>query len=161
MIKEELDGVRKKRTPRLATEKLVDPEVKRNCQNQLLEYLPDGTASDINDHWEKISKALLKVGTSVCGTTQPTSSKHWISDRTVSLLETRRQIPPGRHHNSTRRIIRHQVKLSVRADREAWWTRKAEEMEDAKNAGNVRKLFHLILSTCQRNNQRPKWLPDM
>ncbi|GAA47342.1 proteasomal ubiquitin receptor ADRM1, partial [Clonorchis sinensis] len=128
--------VRKTRTPRLAIEKLVDPEVKRNYQNQLVECLPDGTVSDINGHWEKISKALLKVGTSVCGTTQPTSFKHWISDRTVSLLETRRQIPPGRHHNSTRRIIRRQVKLSVRADREAWWTRKAQEMEDAKNAGN-------------------------
>ncbi|GAA48420.1 anosmin-1 [Clonorchis sinensis] len=130
-------GVRKTRTPRLAIEKLVDPEVKRNYQNQLVECLPDGTVSDINGHWEKISKALLKVGTSVCGTTQPTSFKHWISDRTVSLLETRRQIPPGRHHNSTRRIIRRQVKLSVRADREAWWTRKAQEMEDAKNAGNT------------------------
>ncbi|GAA50173.1 immunoglobulin-binding protein 1b [Clonorchis sinensis] len=143
-------GVRKTRTPRLAIEKLVDPEVKRNYQNQLVECLPDGTVSDINDHWEKISKALLKVGTSVCGTTQPTSFKHWISDRTVSLLETRRQIPPGRHHNSTRRIIRRQVKLSVRANREAWWTRKAEEMEDAKNAGNVRRLFHLIRSTGPR-----------
>ncbi|GAA57354.1 ATP-binding cassette transporter [Clonorchis sinensis] len=116
----------KTRTPRLAIEKLLDPEVKRNHQNQLVECLPDGTVSDMNAHWEKISKALLKVGTSVCGTTQPTSFKHWISDRTVSLLETRRQIPPGRHHNHTRRIIRRQVKLSVRADREAWWTRKAE-----------------------------------
>ncbi|GAA50559.1 glucosidase 2 subunit beta [Clonorchis sinensis] len=135
---------------RAAIEKLVDPEVKQNYQNQLVECLPDGTVSDINGHWEKISKALLKVGTSVCGTTQPTSFKHWISDRTVSLLETRRQIPPGRHHNSTRRIIRRQVKLSVRADREAWWTRKAQEMEDAKNAGNVRRLFHLIRSTGPR-----------
>ncbi|GAA57478.1 FAS-associated factor 2, partial [Clonorchis sinensis] len=134
---------RKTRTPRLAIEKLVDPEVKRNYQNQLVECLPDGTVSDINGHWEKISKALLKVGTSVCGTTQPTPSKHWISDRTVSLLETRRQIPPGRHHNSTRRIIRRQVKLSVRADREAWWTRKAQEMEDAKNAGNDRQDEYL------------------
>ncbi|GAA54138.1 hypothetical protein CLF_112366, partial [Clonorchis sinensis] len=53
-------GVRKTRTPRLAIEKLVDPEVKRNYQNQLVECLPDGTVSDINDHWEKISKALLK-----------------------------------------------------------------------------------------------------
>ncbi|GAA53106.1 5'-nucleotidase domain-containing protein 3, partial [Clonorchis sinensis] len=44
--------------------------------------------------------------------------------------------PPGCNHISTRRIIRRQVKLSVRADREAWWTRKAEDMEDAKNAGN-------------------------
>ncbi|GAA55142.1 ATP-binding cassette transporter [Clonorchis sinensis] len=70
--------------------------------------------------------------------------------RTPPFLETRRQIPPGRNHNSTRRIIRRQVKLSVRADREAWWTRKAEELEDAKNAGNVRRLFHLIRSTGPR-----------
>ncbi|GAA54880.1 protein disulfide-isomerase A6 [Clonorchis sinensis] len=34
-------GVRKTRTPRLAIEKLMDPEVKRNYQNQLLECLPD------------------------------------------------------------------------------------------------------------------------
>ncbi|GAA48508.1 hypothetical protein CLF_101693 [Clonorchis sinensis] len=59
-------GIRKMRTPRLAIEKLVDPEVKRNYQNQLLEYLPKSTASDITGHWEKISKALLKDGTSVC-----------------------------------------------------------------------------------------------
>ncbi|GAA57075.1 sin3 histone deacetylase corepressor complex component SDS3, partial [Clonorchis sinensis] len=50
---------------------------------------------------------------------------------------------PKRYSNSERLFA---VKLSVRADREAWWTRKAEEMEDAKNAGNVRKLFHLIRS---------------
>ncbi|GAA54952.1 slbp-P1-related protein [Clonorchis sinensis] len=35
-------GVRKTRTPRLAIEKLVDPEVKRNYQNHLFECLPDG-----------------------------------------------------------------------------------------------------------------------
>ncbi|GAA55687.1 ATP-binding cassette transporter [Clonorchis sinensis] len=142
-------GVRKTHTPRLATEKLVDPEVKRNYQNQLPKCLPDGTVSDRSGHGEKISKALLKARTSVCGTTQPTSSRHWISDRTVSLLETWRQIPPD-GHNSTRHIIRRQVKLSTRADQEAWRTRQAEEMGDAKNAGNVRKLFHLIRSTGPR-----------
>ncbi|GAA48559.1 5'-AMP-activated protein kinase subunit gamma, partial [Clonorchis sinensis] len=60
-------GVRKTHIPRLAIEKRVNPEVKRNYQNQLLECLPDGTVSDINGHWEKISKALIKVRTSVCG----------------------------------------------------------------------------------------------
>ncbi|GAA55262.1 hypothetical protein CLF_107502, partial [Clonorchis sinensis] len=99
-------SVSKTRKSHLAIE-IVEPEVKRKYHK----CLSDGTMLDINGHWEKISRALLKVGTSVCGTTQPTSSKHWISDRTVSLLETRRQIPPGHHHNSTQRIIRHQVKL--------------------------------------------------
>ncbi|KER31953.1 hypothetical protein T265_12887 [Opisthorchis viverrini] len=81
-------GVRKTRTVRVAIEKLVDREVKRNYQNQLLECLPDATVSDINAT-ENISKALLETGMSVCGTTQPNSYKHWISDTTVSLLETR------------------------------------------------------------------------
>ncbi|GAA50708.1 dymeclin [Clonorchis sinensis] len=114
-------GAGKTRTPRLAIKKLVDPEVKRNYQNQLVECLPDGTVGYKRPLGKDIQSA----------------TQGWnVSLRTVSLLETRRQIPPGRHHNSTRR----QVKLSVRADREAWWTRKAEEMEDAKNAGNVQEL---------------------
>ncbi|GAA48344.1 hypothetical protein CLF_101492 [Clonorchis sinensis] len=57
--------VRKSRTPRFTIEKLVDPKVKRNYQNQLLERLPGCTMSDVNGHWGKISKALLKAGTSV------------------------------------------------------------------------------------------------
>ncbi|GAA53232.1 hypothetical protein CLF_109830 [Clonorchis sinensis] len=40
--------------------------------------------------------------------------------------------------------------LSIRADQEAWWTRMAENMEDAKNAGNVRTLFHVIRSSGPR-----------
>ncbi|GAA57206.1 hypothetical protein CLF_112329 [Clonorchis sinensis] len=91
---------------RAAIKKLVDPEVKRNHQNWLLEYLPEATVSDINGHWEK-----------------PTSSRHWIYGRTVSLLETRRQIPPGRRNNFIRRIVRRQVKLSASTDQEAWSAR--------------------------------------
>ena len=39
------------------------------------------------------------------------------------------------------------MKRSIPADREAWWTKKAEEMEAANNAGNVRRLFQLIHTT--------------
>ncbi|KER23522.1 LOW QUALITY PROTEIN: hypothetical protein T265_14625 [Opisthorchis viverrini] len=85
-------------------------------------------------------------------TQNATSSRnHRISDKTVSLLETRRHIPPDGHYNSTWRIIRRQVKLSVCADGD-WWIRKSEEMEDAKNAGNARKLFHLIRPTGLRKS---------
>ncbi|KER26225.1 hypothetical protein T265_06503 [Opisthorchis viverrini] len=34
-----------------------------------------------------MSKTLLKAGASVCNTTQPTSSIHWVSDRTVFCLK--------------------------------------------------------------------------
>ncbi|GAA42010.2 protein farnesyltransferase/ geranylgeranyltransferase type-1 subunit alpha [Clonorchis sinensis] len=97
-----------KRAHLLVTEKVADPEIKRNFQNQFLERLPNGPISDIKGHPEKIPKAA------------------------------QRQIIPGRNHNFIRRIIRCQVTLSVRADRKAWWTRKAEEMKDAKSLRNVR-----------------------
>ncbi|KAG5450971.1 hypothetical protein CSKR_105276, partial [Clonorchis sinensis] len=42
----------------------------------------------------------------------------WISDRTVALLKSRRNIAAGPEHNLMRRIIGLKVKLSVRADRE-------------------------------------------
>ncbi|KER28918.1 LOW QUALITY PROTEIN: hypothetical protein T265_13500 [Opisthorchis viverrini] len=93
--------VRKSRTPRLAIEKLVDPEVQRIYQNQFLKHLLGGTMSDINSHWGKISKALLKAGMSVCGTSQPISSKHRISDGTVFLLETRYLLAANQIHHPT------------------------------------------------------------
>ncbi|KER26447.1 hypothetical protein T265_06303 [Opisthorchis viverrini] len=46
-----------------------------------------------------------------------------------------------------RRIIRRQLRVSVRADREMWWTQKAKEMEEAQKAGNVPKSFQLIRAT--------------
>ncbi|KER28881.1 hypothetical protein T265_04351 [Opisthorchis viverrini] len=72
---------------------------------------------------------------------------HVNPDKLASMTS---EIPPGRHHNSTRRIIRRQVKLSVRVDREAWCTRKDEEIVDAKNAENVRELSHLVRLTGPR-----------
>ena len=44
------------------------------------------------------------------------------------------------------------MKVSVRADRESWWNKKAEEMESANNAGSVRRLFQLIRATGPRKS---------
>ncbi|GAA56501.1 heterogeneous nuclear ribonucleoprotein K [Clonorchis sinensis] len=93
--------LRKTRTSYLAIQKRVDPEIKQYFQNRLLERLADSPMSDIDDHWGQMPKALLSTGTTVCGTNQPTSSKHWISSRTVASLEVREQILPDRNHNST------------------------------------------------------------
>jgi hypothetical protein len=136
--------------PRIATEKLKNTIIKEIYQNRLLQCLPSGRISDVSSHWSMISTTVHDAGVSVCGTAQPATFKHWISEKTVALLDSRKQIPPGNNYNPIRRIIRRQVKMSVRADREAWWTKKAEEMEEAKNAGNVRRLFQLIRATGPR-----------
>ncbi|GAA47785.1 ATP-binding cassette transporter [Clonorchis sinensis] len=81
---------------------------------------------------------------------RPGARKHWISDRTVALLASRRNIPAGPEHNPVGGIVGRQVELSVRADREVWWTQKAKEMEEAPKAGNARRLFQLIRATGPR-----------
>jgi hypothetical protein len=140
-------GSRGMRTHRIATEKLADPNIKQQFQTHLAQALPAEPSQDVNSQWHLISTALRETGSSVCGTVNTTSSRHWISDKTVALLESRKRIPPGREHNAKRRAIRHQVKKSVRDDREAWWARKAEEMEAAQKTGNARRLFQLIRAT--------------
>ncbi|GAA53338.1 ATP-binding cassette transporter [Clonorchis sinensis] len=80
----------------------------------------------------------------------PGSLKHWVSGRTVALLKSRKNIPAGPEHNLIRLIIRHQLKVSVRADREVWWTQKAKEMKEAQKAGNARGLFQLIRASSPR-----------
>ncbi|GAA57348.1 splicing factor 3B subunit 3, partial [Clonorchis sinensis] len=76
--------------------------------------------------------------------------KYWISDRTVALLKSLRNIPAGPEHNLMRRIIKLQFKVSVRAAREVWWTQKAKEVEEAQKASNARRFFQLIRATGPR-----------
>ena len=61
----------------------------------------------------------------------------------------KRNSPPSPEHSNKRKLHR-QVKRSVCADREAWWTKKTGEMETANNSGNIRRLFQLIRSTGPR-----------
>ena len=78
----------------------------------------------------------------------------------MNLLERRKEIPAGREYNSIRRDIRRQLKVSVRKDREAWWTRKVQEMESAHSAGNARLLFRLIRETGPKSSTVSETIRD-
>ncbi|KER23292.1 hypothetical protein T265_08778 [Opisthorchis viverrini] len=65
-------------------------------------------------------------------------------------LKSRRNIPAGAEHNLARRLIRRQVKVSVKADRDVWWIRKAKVMIEAQKTGNAQGLFKLIRATDPR-----------
>ncbi|GAA57637.1 ATP-binding cassette transporter [Clonorchis sinensis] len=111
----------------------------------------DGHApeSDVHSFWE-ITTSSYSAGSLACNTTAPGAPKQWISDRTVTLLKSRRNIPAGPEHNLTRRIIRREVKLSVRTNRQVWWKRKAKENEEVQKAENGLRLFPLIRATRSR-----------
>ncbi|KER30501.1 hypothetical protein T265_03110 [Opisthorchis viverrini] len=144
LTEDDLDTCRallKCETPSCEVRQLVadefDPDVRRTYKNRLLESLPSAPPSDVNSYWDEIATSLHSAGNFACGTTQPGALKHWISDRTVALLKSRRNIPAGPEHNPMRRAIRRQVK-------------KVKEMEEAQKAGNSRRLFQLIRATGPR-----------
>ncbi|GAA48750.1 ATP-binding cassette transporter [Clonorchis sinensis] len=91
------------------------------------------------------------AGSFARGTAPPGALKHWKSYQTLAPIESRRNIPRGPEHNSMRGIIRNQVAVSVRIDREVWWTGKVKELEEAHEADNARRLFQLIHTTNTRN----------
>ncbi|KAG5455128.1 hypothetical protein CSKR_203826 [Clonorchis sinensis] len=95
-------GRRNVRTNRLAPEGLADVDTRRTYHNPLLESLPNAPPSDVNAYWDEIATCLHSVGNFACGTTPPGALKHWISDRTVALIKSRRNIPAGPEHNLVR-----------------------------------------------------------
>ncbi|CAH8504827.1 unnamed protein product [Dicrocoelium dendriticum] len=93
---------------------------------------------------------MYDAGSSARGTIHRHRTSHWIPERSVNLLESRRHLPAGSEHNVTKRAIRRELKQSLRADKEVWWTSRAQEMEKAGAVGNYRKLFQLIRTTGPR-----------
>ncbi|KAA3672741.1 uncharacterized protein DEA37_0009277 [Paragonimus westermani] len=91
--------------------------------------------------------AIREAGTVACGTGVHGINKHWISEKSLELLEARRNTPPGSPYNKCRRDVRRKLKRSLKADREAWLLGKVREMETAFASGNTGKLFKLIRAT--------------
>ncbi|KER26360.1 hypothetical protein T265_06405 [Opisthorchis viverrini] len=59
----------------------------------------------------EIAASLHSAGNFACSTTRPGALKHWISDRTVALLKSRRNIPAGPEHNPLIRCDRSPEKV--------------------------------------------------
>ncbi|GAA49029.1 tyrosine 3-monooxygenase/tryptophan 5-monooxygenase activation protein, partial [Clonorchis sinensis] len=135
---------------------LIRHHNKQPCRTRMSNYL-------ISMGFQYVYAALHEkqtAGNFACGTAPPGALKHQISDRTVTFFKSRRNIPVGPENNLTRQINRRQVKVSVRVDREVWWTRKAKEAEEAQKAGNARRLFQLIHATGPRKSPVSETIKD-
>ncbi|CAH8571533.1 unnamed protein product [Dicrocoelium dendriticum] len=121
-------------------------------QDALLTELSRSYSNDLEFQWNRISAVIHYAGASACGTINRHRTSYWVSERSVNLLESRRNLPTGYEHNVTRRTIRREIKRSLRADKEAWWTSLAQQMEEVGAVSNYRKLFRLIRTTSPRKS---------
>ncbi|GAA53003.1 endonuclease-reverse transcriptase [Clonorchis sinensis] len=85
-------GSCKMRTNFSTTERLPHPI----C---FLDSLPIATQSDVGSYWDEIAICFCSAQSFVCGRALPGALWHWITDRTVILLNSRRNIPAGSEHN--------------------------------------------------------------
>jgi hypothetical protein len=105
--------------------------------------IPD--PSCLEDHWSSISGTLNLVGSRVLGISQR-NFEPWISANSLKILEDRRTIPTDVCYDHIRRNLRRQLSTSLKNDRETWWKKQAEDMENAWAIGDSRRLFRLIRS---------------
>ncbi|XP_005853141.1 PREDICTED: uncharacterized protein LOC102257229, partial [Myotis brandtii] len=139
-------GCPKRNRKRIDAEKLADPQMLEKYQKVLASRLAVVATPDVDAHWSHIRSAMYKSAIAVCGFTKR-AVKHWISARSLELLDARRNIPSGSEYNSIRKITNAELKAHLRQDREAWWEQRATELEQAAMCGNHRKLFQLIRAT--------------
>ncbi|KAA3678956.1 uncharacterized protein DEA37_0005760 [Paragonimus westermani] len=112
-----------------------------------------GSIQDCRSYWSTyldsdhalITQAIREAGTAACDRGVHGMNKHWISEKSLELLEARRNIPPGSSYNKCRRDVRRKLKRSLKADREAWLLGKVKEMETAFASENTGELFKLTV----------------
>ena len=132
---------------RLCVDKLKVPVLKNSYQRTLASKIKLSGYSDPNKCWADLSGAIQASGKAVCGEVTRVNKTHWMSQKSLDLLENRRNIPSGHQHNRLRREIRKKLKRSIRDDKKAWLADQAKEMEVAFASGNSSRLFQLIRAT--------------
>ncbi|MGL5799640.1 MAG: endonuclease/exonuclease/phosphatase family protein, partial [Plesiomonas sp.] len=136
---------------RISTCKLRIPEVEQRYQNLLERSIADQSTGNVSDIWRCLSNTIQKVGTDVCGVASGSRDKHWVSDNSLALIESRRNIPSG--NNCARRKVSRELKRSLARDRQVWWETKSTEMEAAHASGNMGLLFNIIRATGRKPSQ--------
>ena len=97
-----------------------------------------------NECWLHIKENMLASEEATRNLDTRPRNKRWISTTSVTLLNTRRLIPPDSMYNEKRKTLRRQITRSLKNDREQWWIAKCKEMEKAAAIGDSRSLFRLI-----------------
>ncbi|CAH8549785.1 unnamed protein product [Schistosoma margrebowiei] len=140
-------GQRSDRHQRIDISKLVATSVASKYRTELASRLATTPPKSTDKHWLQYNDAMKMAGTVSCGFVKRPAYKHWVSSGSLQLIEARRSTLGDREFDHKRRMLRKETGQSLRKDREAWWSKRANEMEAAAASGNYRELFQLTRAT--------------
>ena len=134
-------------SPPIAVEKLLDPTTQQNFVLKLhnrfsLLSESDDSASSIENLWKEGRNALKETSHTVLGPRR--RKKHqWISDETLGTIDEHRTARLCGNKVLARRLATKR-KQQLRRDETAWYSRIADEAEDANRTGNSSVLYRTI-----------------
>jgi hypothetical protein len=130
------------------TNQLKDQATRNNFQTQLEQQLNNlHTNCNIDEHALQIEQAIeqaIKAST----TTQTTSKKPWISQRTLILADHKRKAKQTKNISSTNneryKNLCNQVKKSARMDKNNWIQEQCEAIQMGLSVGNSKQAYQLV-----------------
>ncbi|GAA53243.1 ATP-binding cassette transporter, partial [Clonorchis sinensis] len=135
----------------MPTQYLRRSTIAQQYRFELAQQLSTCTDSEnVDEAWQNVKGAMLALFSAVCPTSPIRPQNHWISARSLSMIDARKSIPAGNAYDGARKSLKRQLVKSLRKDRELWWKSKAREREKAFATGNSRALYQPIRSTGPR-----------
>ena len=135
--------------PPIAVYKLIDPIAQQNVVLQLhnrfaLLYESGYLASCIDNLGNEGGKGLRETNHAGCAGPSRQKENKWISDETLGTIAEHRTTRLCDNTILARRLVGKRKQQQLRRDETAWYSRIADEAEDASRAGNSAVLYHAV-----------------
>ncbi|GAA6087876.1 uncharacterized protein LOC109521465 [Tachysurus ichikawai] len=113
----------------------------------------DNLAKDKVNDWQTFKESIIQSAHNVFGHFRPPPKKPWISERTIIIIDRRREAWLRGDLTEYRRLNR-QCNVAIAEDRERFWQAEAKHLESAANNNNMSRVFSLLRQA--RNGPRIK-----
>lgn len=141
-LKLKLRAIQHKTLPRPDSSRLSDPNIATDFSCSIRRTL-DALAPDKLTDWVAFKESVLQSAHNVLGRSRSFPRKPWISERTLNIIDQRREarlrgdLPEYRRLNRLRNV-------AIAEDREKFWQAEAQQLESAANNNNMSRVFSLL-----------------
>ncbi|GAA57568.1 ATP-binding cassette transporter [Clonorchis sinensis] len=114
--------------------------IAQQYRSELAQQLSKCTGSENADEaWQSVKGAMLAAFNAVCPTSPIRPQNHWISARSLFMIDAQKSIPAGNAYDGARKSLQRQIVKSLRKDLELWSARETdiEILVDDKNRSAV------------------------
>ncbi len=131
-----------KTQPRLDSSLLSDPNIAKDFCCAIRRTFDNLATDKVND-WQTFKESVIQSAHNVFGCFRSSSKKPWISERTLNIIDRRREARLRGDLTEYQRLNR-QRNVAIAEDREKFWQAEAKHLESAANNNNMSRVFSLL-----------------